>query len=464
MSEHSSSKYRLIFENAPIGIVHFDKTGKLTDCNDQFVKILGSSKEKLVGIDLPDLPDQRVSDAVKKALNGENGQYEGHYRSITSGNVIPVRAQFTPLIEGEQTVGGIGLIEDISEQVSLHRMLTKFRLGINRSSNPIYITDTDGYIQYVNPAFEMHYGFTSEEVLGKTPRILKSGKQRDDFYKDFWEKITTGESAEGELINRTKEGELVNVHYSANPIIDENGEHLGYIAIQDNITDRVEMEQKIRESLKEKNVMLSEIHHRVKNNLAIISSLLELETFESNDEQTLEFIRKSQTRIKSIAIVHEKIYRNSNLSKVNLKDYIKDLFAAIREAWINDDMSVAFRMDVDDVDININQAIPLSLIIHELVTNSIKHAFKTVSEGVIFIDVSERNGSVHCVISDNGDAIKEDDEFDIDQNQKLGLSLVQLLTKQLSGSLEYEVDGGLVFRIEFKKMDKSGAAENLSEF
>lgn len=240
--------------------------------------------------------------------------------------------------------GGVGLVEDISEQVDLNRSLTKFRVGIDRSSNPIYITDQDGYIQYANPAFEVQYGFSVDEVIGKTPRILKSGKQNDVFYESFWDTIISGESAEGKIVKKTKDGDLVNVHYSTNPIIDSDGHYIGYIAIQDNITDRVEMEAKIRQSLKEKNVMLADIHHRVKNNLAIMSGLLELETQDSDDEQTIDFTRKSQTRIKSMAIVHEKLYQSNNFSNVNLREYVEELTDTIRTGWTGNRSALRFEL------------------------------------------------------------------------------------------------------------------------
>lgn len=355
MPSTAESVYQLIFENAPIGIVHFNSKGIITACNEQFINILGSTREKLIGISMADLPDRKVSESVQKALNGEKGYYEGHYRSITSGKVIPVKVMFAPIESDNDNIGGgVGLVEDISEQVSLNRTLTKFRLGIDRSSNPIYITDQDGYIQYANPAFEKQYGFSVEDVIGKTPRILKSDEQSDAFYESFWNTILSGQSAEGEIINRTKDGDLVTVHYSTNPIIDNDGHHIGYIAIQDNITKRVEMERKIRESLKEKSVMLAEIHHRVKNNLAIVSGLLELETHDSDDQQTIDFIRKSQTRIKSMAIVHEKLYQSNNLSNVNLRDYVEELSETIRINWIDNSSAIDFDLSIDDVEININ--------------------------------------------------------------------------------------------------------------
>jgi len=459
MLSKAESVYRLVFENAPIGIVHFDNIGLITACNQQFVDILGSSMDKLIGICMLDLPDSKISESVEKALSGEKGYYEGHYESITSGKVTPVKVTFAPIeSEDSEIDGGVGLVEDISERVSLNRSLTKFRLGIDRSSNPVYITDQDGYIQYANPAFEKQYGFSVDEVIGKTPRILKSGAQSDVFYESFWETIQSGVSSEGEIVNRTKDGNLVTVHYSTNPIIDDDGHHLGYISIQDNITSRVEMENKIRRSLKEKNVMLAEIHHRVKNNLAIVSGLLELETHDRDDEQTIEFIRKSQTRIKSMAIVHEKMYQSHNLSSVNLSEYVEELTETIRVNWIRNTSPVSFDLSIKDVDININQAIPLSLIIHELITNAIKHGFGLKQPGCISVSIYEASGCIRLLISDNGDNVPPD--FDLEKSQKLGLTLVRILTKQLNGDLTCSTDGGLTYRLSFEKKNTKGPSGN----
>lgn len=462
MSSISESKYRLIFEHAPIGIVHFDENGILTDCNDQFIEILGSTREKLLGINMINLPDQKVSSSVQKALEGEKGYYEGHYKSVTSGKVIPIKVTFAPIEQpGGVLDGGIGLVEDISEQVELNRTLTKFRLGIDRSANPIYITDRDGYIQYANPAFETHYGFTVDEVIGKTPRILKSGEQDPQFYERFWDSLLAGKSTEGEMVNQTKEGENIPVHYSTNPIIDDQGEHIGYIAIQDNISDRVEMEKKIRKSLKEKNVMLAEIHHRVKNNLAIISGLLELETIGNEGSEIAEFVKKSQTRIKSMAIVHEKLYDNNSLSEVNLKNYVEELVETIHANWVHPDTAIAFDLDIDNFSININQAIPLSLIIHELITNAVKHAFQHTNDGLASIHIHENNRKVTLRISDDGDNVPSD--FDMKRDQNLGLSLVQILTRQLGGELSCTVENGLRYYLTFEIKEDKGPSSNWQE-
>ncbi len=460
MPSTAETTYQLIFENAPIGIVHFNSDGILTACNEQFIAILGSSRENLIGLNMLNLPDKKVADSVQMALMGKKGYYKGHYESITSGKVTPVKVTFAPIeAEDGEIDGGVGLVEDISEQVSLNRSLTKFRLGIDRSSNPVYITDQDGYIQYANPAFEKQYGYSADEVIGKTPRILKSGEQSDAFYESFWDRILSGVSAEGEIVNRTKKGDLVTVHYSTNPIIDDDGHHIGYISIQDNITSRVEMENKIRRSLKEKNVMLAEIHHRVKNNLAIVSGLLELETHDRDDKQTIEFIRKSQTRIKSMAIVHEKMYQSNNLSNVNLNEYVEELTETIRINWLNNSGDVTFDLSIGDVDININQAIPLSLIIHELITNAIKHAFGLRQQGRVSVSINEASGCITLSVSDNGDNVPPD--FDVENSQKLGLTLVRILTKQLNGDLTCNTEGGLSYQLSFEKKNTKGPSGNL---
>ena len=458
MPASAESVYKLIFENAPIGIVHFDNDGIITACNEQFVSIIGSTRGKLIGINMLDLPDNKVSESVSKALNGEKGYYDGHYKSILSGKVTPVKVMFAPIQSEERSIdGGVGLVEDLSEEVNLNRTLTKFRLGIDRSSNPIYITDLDGVIQYANPAFEKEYGFSPEEAIGKTPAILKSNQQGEAFYKKFWETIMSGKSAEGEMINQTKEGEHVNVHYSTNPIIDSDGEHLGYIAIQDNITERVEMEKKIRKSLKEKDVMLAEIHHRVKNNLAIVSGLLELERDFDDDERINEFIRKSQTRIKSMAIVHEKLYKSNSLASVNLRSYVDELIQVIENNWIDDGAHVNFDLTIDDIEININQAIPLSLIIQELVTLAVKNLF-LLEQSKIWIDISEASNMVSLTIS--MDREKASSKQIEDESGSLGLSLVQILTQQLKGTYTCD-EHAFAHTLEFEKNNDKGASGNM---
>jgi two-component sensor histidine kinase len=219
------------------------------------------------------------------------------------------------------------------------------------------------------------------------------------------------------------------------------------------------MEKKIRQSLQEKNVMLAEIHHRVKNNLAIVSGLLELETHDSDDKQTIDFIRKSQTRIKSMAIVHEKLYESNNLSNVNLYEYVRELTETIRESWMKHESSVGFDLSIDEVDININQAIPLSLIIHELITNAIKHAFASNQSGRIEVKIHESSNHINLTISDDGDNVPSG--FDIEASQKLGLSLVQILTSQLEGTLTFDTTGGLTYHLSFAKKDSKGSAGNL---
>ncbi|MCH8550101.1 MAG: PAS domain-containing protein, partial [Balneolaceae bacterium] len=203
-------KYQLILDHSPLAVLHFNKEGIITHCNNQLVELLGSNQEALLGLDMTELPDQQLVKALRNAQSGNTGHYRGHYKSVTSGKVIPVHGIFIPLREkGGSPAGGIAIIEDVTERIESQKQLRKFRLGIDRSPNPVFTTDTDGHIQYTNAAFEKLYGYTSKEVIGKNPRILKSGKQTEEFYKDFWRTITTGNVSRGEMINKTADGEYV---------------------------------------------------------------------------------------------------------------------------------------------------------------------------------------------------------------------------------------------------------------
>lgn len=159
-----------------------------------------------------------------------------------------------------------------------------------------------------------------------------------------------------------------------------------------------------------------------------------------------------------MAIVHEKLYESNNLSNVNLKEYVQELTDTIHTKWTDKKSTLRFELKIDEVDINIDQGIPLSLIIHELITNAIKHAFDSHIDDRIEVVVRESSNYINLKISNNGDNVASD--FDIDSHQKSGLTLVQILTKQLNGTLEYDMLGGLVYWMSFEKKSTKGASGN----
>jgi two-component sensor histidine kinase len=225
------------------------------------------------------------------------------------------------------------------------------------------------------------------------------------------------------------------------------------VAIVHDITERKRAEEQLKTSLKEKEVLLKEIHHRVKNNLQIISSLLKLQSEYIQDEQMLRMFRESQNRVKSMALIHEKLYQSKDLVKLDLVEYIRNLAAYLFRSYGVDSYAISLQIEVDNVSLGIDTAIPCGLIINELVSNSLKHAFPASREGEIRIAFrSGRDNQFTLIVSDNGAGLPRD--LDFLKTESLGLQLVNMLVHQLEGAIELDRSGGTAFKITFEKPEE----------
>lgn len=214
------------------------------------------------------------------------------------------------------------------------------------------------------------------------------------------------------------------------------------------IDARVKAEAKVKDSLKEKETLLKEIHHRVKNNLQVIISLLNLQSRTIKDKETLKVFRDSQDRIRSMAMIHEKLYKSKNLSKVNFSEYIRELTFYLFKTYEVSIEKVKLRIDVGVNNmLLIDKAIPCGLIINEIVTNSIKYAFPNNKEGEIHITMRIIDKLVELIIWDNGVGIP--DNISVEEPETLGLELVNMLVKQIDADMEYNLNQGVYFKIEF---------------
>ena len=214
--------------------------------------------------------------------------------------------------------------------------------------------------------------------------------------------------------------------------------------------ERKRMEEQIKASLREKEMLLREIHHRVKNNMQLISSLLRLQSGYIKDKKYIEMLKESQNRIRSMAFIHEKLYQSKDLANIDFNGYIKNLADDLFRSY-GASISIALKTDIEGVSLEIDTAIPCGLIINELVSNSLKHAFPEDREGEIKIALrrTDRN-EVELVVSDDGIGIPED--LDFRNTESLGLQLVTSLAEsQLQGKTELNRAKGTEFRIKFKE-------------
>lgn len=226
------------------------------------------------------------------------------------------------------------------------------------------------------------------------------------------------------------------------------------VSVGIDITARKLAEAQIQASLREKEVLLQEIHHRVKNNLQVISSLLDLQSQQIEDSVMLEVFRESQNRVKSMALVHEKLYQSKNFAKINFPEYTESLVNYLFKAYELHSGNVILELDIDEVALNIDTAIPCGLIINELVSNALKYAFPDNRSGKVTISLhSEPYQHFTLTIKDDGVGLPMD--WDFQTVRSLGLQLVKVLTKQLKGTIEITRSPGSQFRVSFAEIQSS---------
>jgi PAS domain S-box-containing protein len=216
-------------------------------------------------------------------------------------------------------------------------------------------------------------------------------------------------------------------------------------------TEREEAQKQIVNSLEEKNVLLREIHHRVKNNMQIISSLLSLQSSNIEDQNMRDIFNESQNRVKSMSMIHEQLYQTDDLAKIDFKIYVNGLIKNLFQIFSPDWPRIRWVVDIDKVKLNLESAIPCGLIINELVSNSLKHAFKEGSDGNIMIKMRKNGETITLIISDNGVGFPKD--FNIEKTSTLGLKLVKTLVNQLEGEMVINAENGTTYEITLKEIN-----------
>ncbi|BAM70067.1 sensory transduction histidine kinase [Methanothermobacter sp. CaT2] len=284
-------------------------------------------------------------------------------------------------------------------------------------------------------------GIPGDEFRGSMDEM--ASRIHPDERRTFNESIRSLKPFEGEYRILRDDGSTSFVLLRAEVLRDSEGNPKALIGIKQDITEDKRIRDSLKASLREKEFLLSEIHHRVKNNLQLISSLLRLQSRYIEDEKSLEIFMECQNRVKSIALVHEKLYGSGDMMAVNLAEYIEELLSELRNMWRGRD--TVFRTELDEVNVGINTAVSIGLIVNELVTNAIKHGIG--SSGEVRIELSVSDGMGTLVVADNGGGLPQD--FKISDSPGFGLKLVNFMLRRVNGSVVVENHGGAVFTVTF---------------
>jgi PAS domain S-box-containing protein len=297
----------------------------------------------------------------------------------------------------------------------------------------------------------MRSTFSEEVVQGENFMEVLQRHVDHNFYQGQLQAFTNGfkgRPQQFELPLRNENNETVWWQCFLNPVyLHGKLEELSCL-VYDN-TERKEIDRKIRDSLKEKEVLLQEVHHRVKNNLQVISSILNLQSSYVNDPKTLEILRESQQRIKSMSFIHETIYRTADFSRLEFMDYIKTIASNLIQSYRTPATRVDFIPDMQSVGLNLDQAIPCGLIINELVSNALKYAFKGRKKGTLIVVLKEENDDIILAVKDDGVGLPRD--FAFEKNNSLGIQLVYALLEQIDATMKVDQSNGTEFFIRFHR-------------
>lgn len=353
----------------------------------------------------------------------------------------------------------LGISEDITELKKGQDMLRQneeyYRSVVENAHDLIIETDYSGNFLYVSPNHKTILGFEPEELLGRSIFENVHPEDKDKVVAEFSRAVMTQSYGNEIFRYRNKKGDWMWFETNGRPIQTPSGPVRIILHTRD-ITERFESEEEIRRSLREKESLLREIHHRVKNNLQVISSLLSLQSDYVTDGDTLRLFQESQNRIYTIALIHEQLYQSKDLGQIDIRNYIQDLTDNLKSVYGDDGSAVVVEVDSQDIAVNIDTAIPCGLIINELFSNSFKHAFKNGSGSSAHNDngnlisvgfqSNQENGFVLSV-KDNGKGLPSG--LDYRNTETLGLQLVATLTDQLKGKMEVERGEGCGIRITF---------------
>ncbi len=446
----SEGRHRL-FNNPLFGGSVIHNKGRILDCSGGLSDITGYSHDELIGMDGLLLIAPEWRDFVKdKITSGSDEPYEAE-GIRKDGTIYPVRIH-AKTIQYDGNSARVGEFRDISDikrtEQALEESERLLRNIIDSSTDYIFVKDKDLRTLLCNETFARALNKEPFDLIGKTD--IENGWD-DELVKGNPEKGIRGyekddlEALKGKTIRTTEtstiSGETLYLDSIKLPLTDENDTIFGILGISRDITEQKKAEEELRETLKEKDYLMKELNHRVKNNLLMVSSLINLKSTES--EIGFSDIRH---QIEAISLIHEKLYQSESVTEINCDDYFGDLLCSILSSFTKGDVKIL--KSIEDISIPTKIATTLGLVINEIATNAIKHGFTDKEDAVFSITMKrdESHSSYELVLSNSGNPFPLDVVFE--SSETLGLRLINALVAQLDGTVELKREPNPLFTIK----------------
>lgn len=461
--EIAEIRFQRLFETAKDGIIVVDvETRSVRDVNPYFLEFTGYGREDFVGRSVKECGEKlglsQVSDAIEITLRSEiircQDSLKTRNRGLVTVDVVGNRYEV-----GSQPVIQFN-IRDVSAREHALRALReseqRFRLFVESVHDyALFQTDPEGRILSWNTGAERLLGWKEKEAVGQTsalvftPEDIAKGAPRDEL-----ETARKSGRAEDERWHVRKDGTRFFASGVLTQVCDQSNNLVGFAKVMRDVTSRREQEEQLRRSLDQKDTLVREIHHRVKNNIQVIVSLLSLQSNHTNDPHVLSAFEEAESRLRAIAHIHERLYASDDLTEVEFAGYTTGLANELVQLHSPRPDHIALDLDVADMVLHIEQAIPLGLIANELVLNSLKHGLRgdpgRLTVKLLYIPGQGEtldSGSGQLIVSDSGTGLPPG--FDVTKNASLGLRLVNMLVRQLHGQLEFSSASGATFAVTF---------------
>jgi PAS domain S-box-containing protein len=449
----SELRYHMLFDSAADVIFIHDTGGKILNANQTASRRSGYSVQKLQELRLQDLG--LVSECGLTPAQNTELQSRGLYlfESLLmsrDGTPLPVEIS-CKIIEYAGKPAVLSTLRDITErrhaQAALIESEMRYRMIGELIPFGVWSCDEGGNYTYLSESFLSLLGVTLDDCKKNGWMHLLPREDYDRTLSDWKQCIQTGSFWDYEYRIVDRKGKVFIVLSRGAPHMDSTGKITSWVGIHIDITDRKRYEERLETSLREKEVIIKEVHHRVKNNMQVISGFLELQSNYITDPVSIEKLAECQQRVRTMALVHEKLYQAKNLGYINASEYVKSLVLDLTNSYMLRS-DILINTDVDDANITLDMAIPCGLIINELVTNALKYAFKDRSGGSIAVGLHlGPDHHFNLIVEDDGIGIPPG--FSVEKSPTLGLQLVNVLVKQLGGSVVVTGGKGTRFAITF---------------
>ena len=459
---NQTTKFEAIFNNTSHLIWTINKDYNITSFNENFSKEF----EQNNGVK-PKLNSPLFKLLPKPTQNIYKLFWHNYYKKVFKGEAIKLEKDQTdprgktryfeiflnPVISSNNEVIEIAcLAHDITEHKLFEKKIidqsAKLKAIFESGNQLMWTIDKELKLtsfnkNYANSIFDF-YGYYPE--IGKSIRSNKTTEYHS-LWDDKYELAFRGNPVEFISERTQKNGSKIIRQILLHPIKDINNQVIEVSGIGFDITENKRNEEKISQSLKEKDILLKEVHHRVKNNMQVISSILNLQSSYVKDSYALTLLKECQNRIKSMAFIHESLYQTKNFESVNFSEYVTTLSKNLIHTYSINTHKIKLILRLDKLFLSLDVSIPCGLIINEIISNSLKYAFPDNRDGIIFVNLSSVKNKVIIEVGDNGVGIRE--TVDVKNTQTLGLQLVDTLVEQINGTVKLTRNKGTIFNIEF---------------